>query len=151
MKAISYDDQLITGDFRDSNFSRMTPLMLFFIIVKPKKIHILVRITQNIWKMEMRLAFHKCAWIWSDYNTEWMFHFIHILLLWGWSLTASWRILRTNLKCFNQHTFLKDKSKWMFWMVSVIGPNCQEKQRAEKQTYFVTTWMVFSPNFRLQL
>lgn len=61
MKAIRYDDQLITGDFQDTNFSRMALLMLFFIIVKPKEIHILVRITQNIWKMEMRLVFHKCA------------------------------------------------------------------------------------------
>jgi len=111
----------------------------FFLIVKPKEIHILLRNSQNTWKMEMRLPFRKCAWVCSDYNIEWIFQFIpkgypsivrlrpHCLLENAKNKSALIRII-----------FLKIRANEMFWVVSMIGPNCQRKQRAGKQTYFVT-------------
>lgn len=45
MKTTKNGDQLITGDLQGSSLSRMYPLMQFLIIVKPKKIHSLVKIT----------------------------------------------------------------------------------------------------------
>lgn len=59
MKTIRYGDQLITGDLQDSNFSRMAPSILYLIIAKTKEICILVKITQNVWRMKMRLSFPK--------------------------------------------------------------------------------------------
>lgn len=58
-KTIRYGDQLITGDLQDSNFSRLAPSILYLIIEKTKEICILVKITQNVWRMEMSLSFPK--------------------------------------------------------------------------------------------
>lgn len=37
----------------------MAPLMLFLIIAKTKEKHILVKIIQYVWRMDMSLSFHK--------------------------------------------------------------------------------------------
>lgn len=54
----------------------MAPSILYLIIAKTKEICILMKITQNVWRMEMRLSFRKSTWIWPGWNIRWTFYFI---------------------------------------------------------------------------